>query len=365
MTESRIDRQLLSAHWPEQCKIEHIQFQNGDVLLVCGGFEDRAMTVLNMAATAKAPHITVLDFEYLPAVDSNHFPQISKLCADAGWTHIRVEYDRCNPSGVFDNVSRNLPTDIHRLFVDISGMSRLLIVQLIVGLMRSGIDIHKVTILYTEAESYPPSEVEARAKLDSYAIESAAILSFISAGVYDLAIVPELSSLNINHAPTRLIAFPSFNPAQLFSTKSIIQPSNTTLIHGIPPMPESRWRTEAICQLNNLNDDAKTQNLKISTLDYSECLKALLSLYEDWSAFNNLVLSPTGSKMQTVAVGIFRSFIEDIQIIYPTPLRFTDPTDHTRGAKQVYQLDLDIFIELLKSFERSMGLYSIDPNITQ
>lgn len=349
MTDNRIDRHLRSSHWPEQHKIEHLQFQNGDVLLVCGGFEDRAMNVINMAATSNAPRITVLDFEYLPTVDSNHFPQISKLCKDAEWAHVRIEYDRCNPSGVFDNVSRNLPSDIHRLYVDISGMSRLLIVQLIVGLMRCGIDISRVTILYTEAESYPPTEAEARAKLASHTSDSAAILSFISAGVYDLAIVPELSSLNINHAPTRLIAFPSFNPAQLYSTKSIIQPSNTTLIHGVPPTTDLQWRTEAIYKLNNLNDDAKVQNLNISTLDYSECLKALLSLYEDWSAFNNLVLSPTGSKMQTVAVGIFRSFIEDIQIIYPTPLRFTDPTDHTHGAKQIYQLDLDFFIELHKS----------------
>lgn len=349
MINSRIDRRLRSANWPEQCEIEHLQLQNGDVLLVCGGFEDRAMTVINMAAISKVSGVTVLDFEYLPAVDSNHYPQIRKLCIDAGWKHIRVEYDRCNPSGIFDNVRRNLPSDIHRLYVDISGMSRLLIVQLIVGLMECEIDIPKVSVLYTEAESYPPTEAEARAKLASHASDSAAILSFISVGVYDLAIVPELSSLNINRAPTRLIAFPSFNPAQLFSAKSIIQPSKTTLIHGVTPAAELQWRTEAICQLNNINDDAENQNLKISTLDYSECLKALLSLYEDWSAFNNLILSPTGSKMQTVAVGIFRSFIQDIQIVYPTPLHFTDPTDHTRGAKQVYELKLDYFIRLYKS----------------
>ncbi|MDD5242031.1 MAG: hypothetical protein PHG47_10010 [Sulfuricella sp.] len=346
MNTSRIDRYLLAANWPELRSADYLQFQSGDVLLVCGGFEDRVMTVLNIAAISKVAGITVLDFEYAPAVDFNHFPEISELCEEAGWKHIRIGYDRCNPSGIADNVIENLPSDVQRLYIDISGMSRLLIVQLIVGLMVPDAATPLISILYTEAASYPPSESEAHAKLSNHANDSAAILSFISTGVYDLAIVPELSSVNINRAPIRLIAFPSFNPTQLLSAKSIIQPAKTTLIHGVPPDSKLHWRTDAICKLNQINDDTGSQNIEISTLDYSQCLKALLSLYDEWSEFNNLVLSPTGSKMQTVAVGIFRSFISDVQIIYPTPLRFTNPTDHTHGAKQVYELNLDTFIKL-------------------
>jgi hypothetical protein len=229
-------------------------------------------------------------------------------------------------------------------------MSRLLIVQLIAGLIEQENNMPAVSILYTEAASYPPTEYEARAKLASRAHDPSAIFSFISVGVYDLAIVPELSSSNLNRAPTRLIAFPSFNPAQLFSVKSIIQPAKTTLIHGVPAEPALCWRTEVISQLNLINDDVVDESLSISTLDYSECLSTLLGLYDEWSEFNSLVLSPTGSKMQTVAVGIFRGFVRDIQIIYPTPLHFTDPTDHTHGAKQVYELKLDSFISLRNDF---------------
>ena len=120
--------------------------------------------------------------------------------------------------------------------------------------------------------------------------------------MYDIAIVPELSSLSINRAPVRLITFPSFNPAQLFIAKSIIQPAKTTLIHGVPADSELHWRTDAICRINQIFDDAKDESVSVSTLDYSECLKSLLSIYDRWSEINNLVLSPTGSKMQTVAV---------------------------------------------------------------
>lgn len=355
----RIDRNLLSANWPDQKKIDQLKFQAGDVLLLCGGFEDRAMTALNMAASMQCNGLTVLDFEYAPAVDSNHFPKISQICEDAGWKHIRIEYDRCDPSGIFERVVNHFPPDLSRLYIDISGMSRLLIIQLIVGLLEQQmVHINCVSILYTEAESYPPSESEARAKLATQANESAAILSFTSVGVYDLAIVPELSSSNLNRAPIRLIAFPSFNPTQFFSVKSIIQPAKTTLINGVPPVSGLNWRTGVIRQLNMINDNAEDQQLEISTLDYAECLRSLLNLYNQWAEFNSLVISPSGSKMQTVAVGIFRAFVRDIQIVYPTPLRFSDPTDHTHGAKQMYELNLDSFISLQK-------IYSPAAEITQ
>lgn len=347
----RVDRELYSTTWPIQEKIELVSFQPGDVLIVCGGFEDRAMNVINMAARARSKGLTVLDFDYLPPVESNHFQQISELCATAGWRHMRVEYDRCNPAGIFTTTVGLLPSEIRRVYIDISGMSRLLIVQLIVGLIEQGIETSCVTVLYTEAESYPPTEQEARSKIANHIGDSSDILSFVSIGVYDLTVVPELSSVSINRAPQHLVSFPSFNSAQLYSVKSIIQPAMTTLIHGTPPDPKLHWRTEAICQINQVDDYSEDEQITISTLDYSECLRALLTLYERWSEFNNIVLSPTGSKMQTVALGIFRGFMLDVQVVYPTPLRFTNPSEHTRGAKQLYKLDLDMFISLRNKFQ--------------
>ncbi|MDP1550038.1 MAG: hypothetical protein Q8L97_07745 [Nitrosomonas sp.] len=350
MNSSRIDRVLNNAEWPKQNKIKDIEFQTGDVLLLCGGFEDRAMAILNLAAASKCRSLTVLDFEYTPALKSNHSPQIIKLCEEVNWKHIRIEYDRRDPAGIFKTTLRNFPQDLKRIYLDISGMSRLLVVQLVVGLLRDIKSDIEVSILYTEAASYPPSKSEALAKLSNFSTDSSEMMSFISTGV-DIAIVPELSSISINRAPVRLIAFPSFNPAQLFCLKSIIQPAKTTLIHGVPADPELHWRTNIICKMNQISGDSKDEAFNISTLDYSECLKLLLSIYDKWSEFNSLVLSPTGSKMQAVAVGIFRSFIQDIQIIYPTPLHFTNPDEYTLGVRYIYELNLTPFIELNNSLK--------------
>jgi hypothetical protein len=352
MTSNRIDRRLKEVSWPELEKVDSIHFQEGDVLLVCGGFEDRVMTVLNKAIETDVSALTVVDFEYYPSVEGNQHHQINKICEGVGWTHKQIQYDRCNPAGIFETVVQNIPADSKRIFVDISGMSRLLIMQLVVGALQR-LELNDISILYTEAESYPPSQTEAESGLPEKGNDFSEISSFLSTGVYDLAIVPELSSINITQAPIRLVAFPSFNPAQLYSVRSIIQPPKTTLINGVPPNKELFWRKEIISKLNIIDDVTVTEesNLNASTLDYSECLSKLLTLYEDFSESNSLVISPTGSKMQTLAVGIFRSFVQDVQIVYPTPLHFTDPTDHTHGAKQVYSLSLKPFFEFRNSLQ--------------
>ena len=61
-----------------------------------------------------------------------------------------------------------------------------------------------------------------------------------------------------------------------------------------------------------------------------------------------IVVAPTGSKMQTVAVGIFRAFLDDIQIVYPTPHLFPKPDKYTTGSRKMYRLDLDSFSEISK-----------------
>jgi hypothetical protein len=58
--------------------------------------------------------------------------------------------------------------------------------------------------------------------------------------------------------------------------------------------------------------------------------------------FDRIVVAPTGSKMQAVAVGLFRSVLYDVQIVYPTPQTFTAPDEHTIGIRQLYKVDLPI-----------------------
>jgi len=156
------------------------------------------------------------------------------------------------------------------------------------------------------------------------------------------AVTPELTSPAMAGQSIRLIAFPSFNRAQLRQCIDELQPTYIDLIEGIPPHEAYLWRTHAIRQLNSQAMEA-IPNRKIhrtSTLDYRETLRLLLELYADHSAFDKLVVSPTGSKLQSVAVGIATAFLRDLQVVYHTPMKFTDKERHTVGVANYFRISL-------------------------
>jgi hypothetical protein len=162
--------------------------------------------------------------------------------------------------------------------------------------------------------------------------------------VHEVAILPELSSVNLQGQPVRLVAFPSFNPHQLTALRTEVQPSYVTLVHGVPHLPKDRWRLEAIRQLNRTDQIPRREDLRASTLDYRETLDILLDVYAQRGATERIIVSPTGSKMQAVAVGLFRHFVEDVQVVYPTPREFTSPQHYTHGSRAVYCLPLREFL---------------------
>src|SRR5204863_3104625 len=141
--------------------------------------------------------------------------------------------------------------------------------------------------------------------------------------------------------PIRSVFFPSFNPYQFAALLNELQPAHVSMINGSPPSVENAWRTDAIRKLNRVDVVERREEFTASTLDYRETLDVLAAIYGAHGDFEKLVLSPTGSKMQAVAVGLFRAFMHDVQIAYPTPLRYARPEQVTKGVGQKYELYLD------------------------
>jgi hypothetical protein len=140
-------------------------------------------------------------------------------------------YDREHPAGIGEEL-KHFTQDFEHVFVDISGMSRLLIVQTLVALLA---DPHNqaVTILYGEAKEYPPTR--AQFAQDRQRFDSKPVLSYISSGIFAVASTPELASVSMLGEAIRLVAFPSFDPVQLSNLMQELQPTYTELIHGVPP----------------------------------------------------------------------------------------------------------------------------------
>lgn len=341
----RIDEKMAQLAWPALEAIPEPHIESGAVVIVACGFEDRAAAYLERAVNHGCKGFRVLAIDYRPYYDENRKSELETLCRlkdiDLTW----IVYNRREPEGIgrqmLDHFDSGIP-----VFMDISGMSRLLIVQLLVALGRRPQGYEGVRLIYTEAKEYPPSHEEFVADCVRASGEgSDPELAFISWGVQALAVVPELTSPSMQGQATRLIAFPSFNRIQLRQTVDELLPTRFDLIDGIPPYSELRWRKDAIRSLNagiiealpNRNDH------QASTLDYRETLRLLLEIYAAYSAYDKLVIAPTGSKMQSVAVGIAAAFIPDYQVVYPTPMKFSDPQRHTVGVRQFYQLDMAVF----------------------
>ncbi|MBZ5564632.1 MAG: hypothetical protein LAP13_19710, partial [Acidobacteriia bacterium] len=197
------------------------------------------------------------------------------------------------------------------------------------------------SVLYSEASEYPPSKDVVEEAIAKSGVDPLYSIMLLSSGVFDVTIVPELSSISPGSQQTRLVTFPSFNTDQLTALRTELQPSRYSVIHGVPPAPENQWRKWAIARLNHTDSLEGEEGYSTSTLDYRETLEYLLQIYTNHGTTERILIAPTGSKMQAVAVGIFRSFIRDVQIVYPTPRTFTSPTSYTIGVRQLYSLALD------------------------
>lgn len=338
MTLQRVDEILAGQNWPG---LGHVlpRLREGDVLVACAGFEDRALAFLERAVKSDAAAFRIVAISYLPEVAENRMAELHQLAGKARSAVRVVNYDRQEPGSSLEIIK--LISSAPRVFVDVSGMSRLLIVQLIAAAVRHEL-LDRMTLIYSEAKEYPPVQAEVEASL-SEDRDYFRILNFISSGVLGVSVVPELSTVAMQGQPVRLIAFPSFNPAQFAAVCAEIQASSYSIINGAPPSATNRWRRDAIRRLNNIDLIRDKEEFDTSTLDYRETLKLLLSLYKDHGAVEKLVISPTGSKMQSVAVGLACGFLRDVQVIYPAPRSFQQPTNYTRGVIKMYALNLHSF----------------------
>jgi hypothetical protein len=161
--------------------------------------------------------------------------------------------------------------------------------------------------------------------------------------VFEVAAIPELSSAVASGAQTRLVSFPSLDVHHFIALQGELQPSRHSFIEGVPPSPENKWRRSAIATLNGLERIVGAERVLTSTLDYGETLDCLLRLYARHAYRDRILIAPTGSKMQTVAVGLFRAFITDVQIVYPTPAGFPRPSRYTLGVGAIHMLSLAPF----------------------
>ena len=329
----RWDERLARVAWPAMEEFDVSSIGAGDVVVLCGGFEERASAVLERLVDAGRKDLTVVLVGYLPDNDANRAHDLLAIASTAGIAVREFTYDRQSPAGGGEDILR-MANGAGRLHVDISGMSRLLIVQLVVAAVQGGIPM---TVVYGEAAEYSPTEDEFEREFEALAGE--ATLDFLSSGVFEVAATPELGSLAMLGEAIRLIVFPSLETVQMKNLLQEIQPTYMDVIYGTPPASVNAWRERAAEQLNArvLRRQEGVSIHRTSTLNFEETIEVLLEIYGKRNMFDRILIAPTGSKMQAVAVGLVRAVLTDIQVVYPTPQHLKAST-YTKGVRRIHQL---------------------------
>lgn len=345
----RPDERLAALAKPTPCEVRSLALAAADTIIVCAGFEDRALAALALGLK-ESEQFNILAVGYAPYLAKNHDEKIRAMVVGHPKVSIsHFNYDRENPAGFGAALVEAIGQRKGRTYIDISGMSRLLIVQTLVALGRRKAGLSNCFLLYSEAAEYPPTKEDAEVALRQSTLDPTFSALFLSSGVFEITIVPELSSISPAPTQSRLVVFPAFDVHHLTALRAELQPSRITFIEGTPPNSANRWRQTMIADLNHLGSIPEAERIATCTLRYEETLDVLLRLYQQNSLRERLLIAPTGSKMQTVAVGLFRAYVEDVQIVYSTPRGFVSPDNYTRGIGPTYVLDLSSFGELRAS----------------
>jgi hypothetical protein len=347
---------------PKLTSIDKLVLHNDELFVAAGGFEERACKFPEILEFSSSTRNTTVLLNYLPYKPENRFEEIQSSLNDRGCEVVPVEYNLHSPFNFDIRFSDILISSRAKaICLDISGMSRLAIMIILDIVHELNLSLR---IVYAEACRYAPSqeEFEAAKRTEQQHLPT----SFIQTGVYDVLHVSRLTSIRMQNHATLLIAFDSFNESLCQALVNVINPSRFILINGRPPRQELRWREQATAYVHKFlrrewsieddNDPIKTT----STLNYEETYEMLVNLYWRFSGSHRIILSPTGSKMQTIGSYLLRSVHNDVHIEYPTAQGFF-ADKYSTGVRETWQLVLGRmgdFVEHLrqKEIKEHLGL---------
>ena len=294
---------------------------SSNLLLISDGFEERSLHWVTNLPSGNLFDKVIL-FKSFPERESKLEELICELKKRTNDLEMSI-FDRDNIEvsekkirGYVEKVCENY-SDI---YIDISVMSRMLIMILVYLLGSFNINLH---IVYSEPYDYAPNEKDFEEHFENQKVASISP----TIGVKNVVRTPMLSSSIMQEAPSLLVGFTSFNEQLMRALLSSLSPSQLMLINSIPP--HLKWRASATFRvhediineysIDNIIDEDRLLNRRASTLDYIETFNHLSNIYREFCYSRRIIVSPTGSKMQALACTLFKICCKDVHIEYSCP----------------------------------------------
>lgn len=314
------------------------------------GFEDRSLSVLNEAIESRCNFDKVIAIEYEPHNRNNrksdYHDKLNQLCIPAE-DRICLVYNRYDPEsfvGSFRHVVKNLDRGM-TLIVDISAMSKFLIVVLLQELREIN---ERLEIVYAEAKTYHPTKKEYQIKKNELTSETPV---FLTTDVYTIVTTNSLSSFIMQGYPLLIIAFPTFNNKEVVAILNEIMPQKLISLVGKPHRKSDLWRIGAVQYINKMIEDhISYEEKEVSTFDYIETIKCLEEIYIEYGDTHRIIIAPTGSKLQSIAVFLFKQMHPDVQIIYPVTKEFAE--EYTKGYRALWRIRFDNFYKVIDNLNK-------------
>ncbi|MGB2869017.1 MAG: hypothetical protein WBD36_11240, partial [Bacteroidota bacterium] len=231
------------------------------------------------------------------------------------------------------------------IVIDISSMSKLLIMNLLIGLSTLN---KRLTIAYTEAKTYLPTRAQYQRKKGNSRL-GASKLYFQTLEHSATVTSTNLSSIAMSDAPRFLVGFPTFNEDLLITLFQEFSPNACLIVHGVPLRVKDEWRLKAIKYINShiLNQISENDQIKISTYWYADTFALLERYYQQVKLTHKFIIGPPSSKLQAVAVSLFKIYRGDVQILYPTPKSYS-LQEHSEQSSRVHSIEFSPFSDFMK-----------------
>lgn len=349
-------------------KMEHLDLSKipeDSVYIGAAGFEDRCLTFLKECSEKSIRFQKVVGIKYEPFDEKNKVNEFEELSSKVtGKNKLKWEtYDRPNPEAFSNSIKyfEKLLGSTEDVVVDISGMSKFLVVVLLYGLRDYSGNIH---IIYGVAEIYHPLRDEYESGKEKLPEDTPP--SFLTTNVYKIVTTTELSSASMQGYPLSIIAFPTFNYKEMYALLNEITPQCLIKIEGNPREVHNRWRLDAIRWINRKIARDFAPNIEniseeeLSTFDYLKTIRILDDIYDAHKYTHKCIIAPTGSKLQTLGVLFFKQMYPEIQLIYPATSNFSK--EYTEGCTEIWHIvfkNFSHFMIELENFRRA-GLIQLE-----
>ena len=332
---------------------------DSSILITSEGFEERSLCWVKSLPKQKLFAKSII-FQNIPIRKSRLSDLEKEVISVSVAKPEIIEFNRYDLEGT-ESLVRSIFTEFvngyKEVFIDISVMSRILIVILVYLCKKMEINLN---LVYSEPEEYAPTKEDFYLHLERQQVASIAPTS----GVRQVVRTPLLSSSIMSNAPTIVVGFTSFNEQLLRALLSSLNPSRLFLINSIPP--HLKWRAEATFLVhkdivseytrdNPISDD-KLLVRRSSTLKYQETFDIIADIYRKYCYTHRIVIAPTGSKMQSVACALLKSCCPDIHIEYPTPESYYVENFSSSKIRNQHHIKFCNFAEFISQFSEAAGL---------